>query len=58
MYNPTTGSPTITLFQLRPNYYSVYNILKIHTFIYKYINYKSLYYALKKIFPTKTTFRA
>lgn len=28
MCNPTTGSPTITLCQLRPNHYSVFNIPK------------------------------
>ena len=27
MYNPTTGSPTITLCQLRPNYHTVFNVL-------------------------------
>jgi len=26
MCNPTTGSPTITLCQLRPNYHTVFNV--------------------------------
>jgi len=29
MCNPTTGSPTITLFQLRSNYYTVFNPHKL-----------------------------
>lgn len=31
MCNPTTGSPTITLCQLRPNHYSVFNLPKNYT---------------------------
>ena len=31
MFNPTTGSPTITLFQLRSNYYIVLNPHKLLT---------------------------
>jgi len=29
MCNPTTGSPIITLCQLRPNYHTVFNALNI-----------------------------
>lgn len=33
MFTPTTGSPTITLFQLRSNYYNILNSLQIYYLI-------------------------
>ena len=32
MCNPTTGSPTITLFQLRSNYHTILNSRKVINF--------------------------
>ena len=43
MCNPTTGSPTITLCQLRPNHYSVFNLPKNYI-----LNYKKKYSLIKR----------